>query len=227
MKKLLSLFTVILLIALLPAKAQFHMGVKGGLNLANMNVSNLPAGFTNNMVASFHLGAYVEKPLIKSFGIESGLYLSGKGLKEEFSQSILVYSISGSVKITPYYLELPVNAVYNLNIRLIKLRFFAGPYIAYGLAGRVNSDFSATGLPIDLSSLGLVNESRNIVFGSDTTSDVKPFDFGVNIGVGAEIKKFTFNIQYGLGFVNVAAENATAYEGKNRLLTFSLGYRIF
>lgn len=228
MKKLISLFSILLFFAILmPAKAQIHLGVRAGLNLANMSVKNLPSGFDNKMVPSFNLGGFAGMDITKRIGIESGLYLSGKGIKSEFSQNLFIMSVSGFVKVTPLYLEVPVNAVYNLDMKAVKLRFYAGPYLAYGIGGRVNSEFSATGLPVDLSSLGLVNESRNINFGSDSLSDIKPFDFGLNFGIGVQVSKFIFTIQYGMGLVNIAADNTTGYEAKNSVFSFLVGYRIF
>lgn len=209
------------------ANAQFHIGVRGGLNIANMSVKNIPIATDNKSVTSYHLGGFAEFNLTKKIGIETGLYLSGKGINSEFNQSLGFFSVSGSAKITPLYLEVPLNGVYNFDFKLIKLRFFAGPYAAYGIGGKINSDFSASGLPIDLSSLGLQNESSNLVYGSDTTSNIRPFDFGLNIGVGAQFKKFDFSIQYGLGFLNIAADNTTGYESRNRVVRFTVGYRIF
>ncbi len=207
--------------------AQFHIGLRGGLNIANMSVKNIPIATDNKSIPSFYLGSFAEFNLTKKVSIETGLYLSGKGINSEFNQSLGFFSVSGSAKITPLYLEVPLNGVYNFDFKLIKLRFFAGPYAAYGIGGKVNSDFSASGLPIDLSSLGLQNETRNLVFGSDTTSDIRPFDFGLNVGVGAQFRKFDFSIQYGLGLPNVAADNTTGYESRNRVVRFTVGYRIF
>lgn len=207
--------------------AQIHIGVRGGLNIANMSVKNLPVATDNKSVASFHIGGFAEFGLTKKMGIETGLYLTGKGINSEFNRSLGFVSVSGNAKITPIYLEVPVNAVYNFDFKIIKLRFFTGPYAAYGIGGKVNSDFTVTGLPIDLSSLGLENASRNIVFGSDTTSDVRPLDLGINVGVGVQIRKFDFSLQYGMGFLNVAADNTTGYESRNRVIRFTVGYRIF
>ncbi len=228
MKNLIIVFAVLCSFAIsYTAKAQFHIGVRGGLNMANMSVKNIPVATDNKSIPSFHIGGFAEFDLTKKIGIETGLYLSGKGINSEFNQSLGFITVSGSAKITPLYVEIPVNGVYNFDFKLIKLRFFAGPYAAYGIGGKVNSDFSVSGLPIDLSSLGLQNESRNLVFGSDTTSDIRPFDFGVNVGVGAQFKKFDFSIQYGLGLMNVAADNTTGYESRNRVVRFTVGYRIF
>jgi hypothetical protein len=230
MKKSLSFIVIILLFfALNSLNAQINIGVRAGFNLAKMNTSNSLLTVSDNMIPSFQIGPYVGMNLTKKLGLESAIYISGKGVNSTFSQNFIVATISGSIKTTPYYLELPVNAIYNFKFKKMQFHVFAGPYLGYAFGGNIATDVKLTGLPIgiNLDSLGFTNETRSIEFGADSTSDMKPFDMGFNFGIGTEINKFVFRIQYGLGMINIASDNPTINAIKNRVLNFSVAYRLF
>lgn len=204
---------------------QVKFGVRAGLNLANMTVKDL-GDAKLKMNTSFHVGGIVEYSLAETFSIESGLLLSEKGTKEEYSLSLGSVTITGAGTISPLYLEIPINALYKVDLGSAKLHLFAGPYIGIGIGGKAKIEYTATGLPSDvtLSSLGIEDESADIKFGTEDDSDLKGTDFGLNIGAGIEIKNLLVRAQYGLGLSNLDPKGLSVNDTKNRVIGISLGY---
>jgi hypothetical protein len=169
----------------------------------------------------FNIGGKAEYSLTKEFAIEGGLSISQKGAKVEMSNS----GVTVTASINPLYLEIPINAVYKMDVGGIQLQGFAGPYLGFGIGGKIS--YTATGLPsgltIDniLSQMGKTNNAA-IKFGSATTDDMKGTDFGLNFGVGAEMKNIQVRLQYGLGLTNLA--NNSGDTQKNGVFSISVGY---
>ncbi|MBA4410447.1 MAG: hypothetical protein C0397_13620 [Odoribacter sp.] len=224
MKKGISLFFLILLLSVTTQSlAQVKFGVRAGLNLANMAVKDFD---DNKMRTGFHIGGIVEYSLVESIGIEAGLLLSEKGVKYESTESEMGITVSAKGSASPLYLEIPVNAMYKYNLENGKILLFAGPYFGYGIAGKIKSEFTASGLPsgVTLGSFGFENTSEDIKFGTSDDSDIKATDFGLNIGAGFEIKNLQIRAQYGLGLNNLDPDSDSDFDTKNRVIGFSLGY---
>ena len=207
------------------AQAQLKFGVRAGLNLADMAIEGMN-GMTEKMITSFHLGPVAEYSLSEKLSLESGLLLSGKGKKVEYNESDQGITLGVKATISPIYLEIPVNALYKFNIKDGKVLLFAGPYFAFGVAGKTKTEFTASGLPsgMTLSSLGLTDETKNIKFGTKSDSDMKGTDFGLNFGAGFEKNNYQIRVQYGLGLSNLDPQGSSTNEMKNRVIGISLGY---
>jgi hypothetical protein len=94
---------------------------------------------------------------------------------------------------------------------------FAGPYFAYGIAGKYEFKAEATGIPTE-------EETGDIKFGSNSDSDIKPLDFGLNIGAGVELNNFLLRAQYGLGLADLDPQGADEFKVYNRVIGISFGY---
>jgi hypothetical protein len=227
MKKAISLFSLMMLLSITTLSfAQLRYGVRAGLNLGKIIMAEDLGGATQKMHTSFHVGGITEYGLSESFSLESGVLLSAKGTKLEYSESDQGITVTGTSSISPLYLEIPVKALYKVNLGSTKLHLFAGPYFGIGVAGKYKTEMKATGLPsgVTLSSLGFENESANIVFGSDVDSDLKTLDFGLNFGAGVEINNLLLSLQYDLGLSNLDPLGSSEFEMKNRVIGISVGY---
>jgi hypothetical protein len=206
--------------------AQLSLGVKAGLNLSNMTVSGY-TGVTESSRMSFHAGAILDYSFSKSFILESGLVLSGKGANFDlniFSNGATTITLASTL--SPLYIEMPINAVYKVDIKPAKLLIFAGPYFALAVSGNRTNEYSATGLPAGttLATLGLNNESIGLKFGTDANSDMRSFDMGLNFGAGIEYSNFLFRLQYGLGLSNLNPTTSNNEVLKNNVFGISVGY---
>lgn len=182
--------------------SQATFGLRAGLNLANMTGKALN-GLDTKSLTTFSVGAVVDYELSESLSIESGLFLSNKGYKVEFSGNTYSTNIN--------YLEIPVNVSYKLDVGDNKLNLFAGPYIGLAVGGKTKSDFAGI-------------DDADIEFGTDDTDMLKSSDFGLNVGAGFQIEKISIRAQYGLGLSNLDPSGNSDMEIKNAVIGISLGY---
>jgi len=231
MKKIICLSTFVMFFLITSQSyAQLNLGLKTGLNISNMTVSGF-TGVTESSRISFHIGAIIEYSFTKSFSLESGLFLSGKGADFEVSQPITnTITVTLNQTLSPLYIELPINAVYKVDLKPLKLLIYAGPYFGLAVSGNRTNEYSATGLPAGtslatlLAQLGVQNETIGLKYGTDANSDLRRFDFGLNFGAGIELSNFLFRIQYGLGLTNLNPVSANNEVIKNNVMSFSVGY---
>lgn len=208
MKKGISLFSLLLLFITVQSFAQVKFGVKAGLNLSNMTEKDDVHTYSNNykMKTGFHLGVTAEFPISEFFSFEPALLYSTKG----FIDKDLDYKATASVN----YLEIPMNAIYKINLGGTMMLISAGPYLGFALSGKYKG--TEHGLDFD--------ESINIGNNEDT-DDIKALDYGLNIGVGVEIKQIIIGLQYGLGLANISTYTGEGSKSSNKVIGISVGYK--
>jgi hypothetical protein len=186
------------------AQSKTTFGVSGGVNFAKIVVSleGSSISASTGSLTTFSVGVFADAPVGSNLSIQPGLYYTGKGGSQ---------SESGETsKLKLYYLQLPVNIVYNVPVSAGKLFFGAGPYAAYGLSGKQE----ATG-----------ESSVDVKFGSDVSSDVKRTDFGATGLVGFNFTNgLLLKANYDLGLSNILPTNEFGAKTKNRVFGLSVGY---
>ncbi len=122
MRKVNYLLITAVLFAFSATAQEIKLGVRGGLNFANIT-KNQPNNLSTRI--GFNLGGVVDIGLSEHFSIQPGLQISTKGAK---SGSDYIFRTT--------YLEVPVYALYHY--KLEKISFFggAGPYLALGVGGQ-------------------------------------------------------------------------------------------
>ena len=127
------LFTVLLVAISMNMQAQLvKFGIKGGVNYANQNGSNITVNGSNyqtDAITSYHAGLIAEIKLVDSFSIQPELLYSTQGATyknafEEFRNEL-------------GYLSIPVLAKINLN-KFVSLEL--GPQASFLLSERNNFD---------------------------------------------------------------------------------------
>jgi hypothetical protein len=156
------------------------------------------------MIVGFHAGVITEISFTESLKFQPGILFSTKGSQYEltFLGETFDYSI------TPGVIEVPVNVFYSYGKGPVKLNLFAGPYVAYGITGKTKIN----------------GESSDILYGSTTDDDMKPFDFGLNFGAGVSINGFLISAQYGFSLLNLAPDGTGDTDMKNKVIGISVGY---
>ena len=189
------------------AASGIKYGIKAGVNFAKVAFSGDDSeGEDEDMKAqtSFQIGGYADLPLGKSFSVQPGLTLSGKGVKYEGEG----YKDQTNVM----YLEVPVNAVYKIG----GLYLGAGPYAAFALSGKNKYQEE-----------GEEDEEEDIKFGSNEEEDhMKGTDFGVNLLAGYQLSNgLNFGVNYGLGLSNLAnTPEGADYKMTNRVFSVTVGF---
>lgn len=204
MKKINLLFALILLV--FASKAQTRLGLRAGLNFANMS-PKIGAAFGSDVKVGFHIGGAVNVGLGDKMFFQPTLLLSSKGSKSS--------SFIGTATINPLYLELPLNLLYKItDIEGVGVNFLLGPYVAAGIGGNIKHKSGG----------GSITEP--IKWGQHNTDDIRPIDYGINIGAGIEYNNIQLNLQYGIGIANIDPRGNTnsSYVYRNSTFALALGY---
>jgi hypothetical protein len=164
---------------------------KAGMNMSMK--SSDPVSDYDRFRPGFKVGIAAEYSINNRFSVESGLFFTTKGENFKFPSYTLGHNLN--------YLELPVNGIYKINVEGKDIFLHAGPYVAYIVGAR-----------------GIVKSGDNI---TKTKLDPKKIDYGLNVGISADIKQFRVGLQYSHGLANVFES-----ESKNRVLSLTVGYGI-
>ncbi|MGZ3839850.1 MAG: outer membrane beta-barrel protein [Flavisolibacter sp.] len=212
------------------AHAQSSARIQGGINLANVTVTDNGRVDDANMLTSFQVGIVGDVHLASILYFQPGVLYTGKGSKVQKGTQ----GNNGYFKQTfnPRYLEIPANFLVKLPIGKDS-RFFAGagPYLGIGVGGK-NKTEGQTLLGVQYSS------DNNIKFSNDdpTTLNeeegagfgiVRRFDYGLNGTVGLEGKSLVLGVNYGLGLAKLqsGSNNSQDNNNKNRVLSMTLGFK--
>jgi hypothetical protein len=153
--------------------SQVRLGVKAGLNLANLNYDGFVLDIDNKILPSFLAGVVLEFDFSEHVGLGTGLQYHGKGAKSD---------VDDDSQVSMGYLQVPLQLQYRGN------GFFAavGPYVAYAISGKTKDG----GVSEDLS------------FGSSIEDDFAALDFGANLELGFEFSPLRATAFYSLGLAN-------------------------
>lgn len=203
MKKL--IFTVVLASAALFASAQIpKLGIKGGVNFANVSQSSGSFSFSPGSLTSFSVGVFADLKA-GAVSIQPGLFYTGKGYK--FDEQIS----NTSQKFQLYYLQVPVNIVYHAPIVVGNIYFGAGPFAAMGISGK------------DKSTSGGTTTETDVNFG-DGVDDVKKTEFGIQGIAGLQLKGgFLIGLSYDLGLSNLSNDSSSGTI-KSKVFGVSIGF---
>lgn len=118
MKKIFGALMIVVCIAMaMPAQAQIHFGVKGGLNLSKASLSNVSENFKKDNFTGFFIGPMAEVSIpIVGLGLDGALLFSQRGVELE------------GRKIKQNGLDIPINLKYNIGLgSLLGIYLAAGP----------------------------------------------------------------------------------------------------
>jgi Outer membrane protein beta-barrel domain len=187
-------------------------GIRAGVSLQNINGKDGNDNkLENKLVPRFQAGVNVELPLANEFYLQPGLMFVGKGT--EFKSSSTNLNIS--------YLEIPVNFLYKPVVGNGKLLLGFGPYVGFGIAGKLNPENGSSSDVNFENSISLVQAA--------TGTYLRKTDIGANLLFGYELSNafsVQLNAQLGLVKINPDIEglnNNTQY--KNTGFGLSVGYR--
>ena len=229
MKKL--VFLILPSFILLTVNAQKGTAIlRGGLNLANVSITENGKIDDAKMLTSFQVGFIGDISLADVIALQPGLLVSGKGTKSPDGDP----SDANYFKATtnPIYLEIPLNLVFKGPIGP-DTKFFAGagPYLAIGIAGKNKTEGKFLGTSF--------SSEKDIEWSDDdpTTFDyeegagfgiMKRFDYGLNGTAGFETKNIVLSVNYGLGLAKLQSGSNSSEDDKNkhRVLSFTLGFKL-
>lgn len=179
--------------------SQARIGIKGALNLANINVEGESG---NKTLFAPQAGVVVYSNLENPLFIQSGLLYNVKGAKGEAWGDT-------DAKLSYSFLEIPLNVGFQLPVTdALKISPYAGAYAGYALSGKVKIG----GISIDIFDTDLGDLE-------DEEYDPKRLDFGANLGVGLHFNdRVIISAQYSHGLANLGDDMTKSYTR-----TFSAG----
>lgn len=201
MQKLVITGILVLAMVSVNAQAKFELGLKGGLNLANLS-TDVDASYESR--TGYHIGAYT---LIKAanIGVQPELLFSAQGTTYSFSQ------INQDLQSELKYLTVPVMLKYyfplGLNLQL-------GPQFGF-LINAEGDIVTEDG-----------NQQISVQSGQDIANQFKDSDISAVLGAGWDLP-FGLNIaaRYLIGINDISESEDD--DSKNRVFQVSVGFRLF
>jgi hypothetical protein len=168
----------------------------------NMLLKDNDNRIDSKMIFGYDLGAFAEFPVNENFSFETGIQFTSKGMKANDADTDLKLELS--------YIDIPLTAKIAFKLAGIKAYGAFGPYVGYGIGGQIYIDGLGT----------------KVKWGSNGESDnLKPLDYGLNIGAGIEINALQIGLSYGYGLANINPTSDNGAKASNRALGISVGYR--
>lgn len=183
------------------------ISIRAGVNFQNVNGEDaLGNKLENKIKTGFNAGIVGDIPVAPDFYFQPGILYSAKGAKLENTSD---------GKLSLNYIEVPLNLVYKPMLGTGRLLLGFGPYVGYGIGGKVEN----SGIEYDVKFKKEAGNAANTVY-------YKPFDAGANILFGYEFSnKLSAQLNAQLGLINMNAyDNDAKY--KNTGFGVSLGYRL-
>lgn len=196
-----ALIAISFLLATVSINAQYNpitFGVKAGMNISNVNgdVSGTDAKI------GFNAGVTLDYGFTSNIYLLTGLELTTKGFKVD----------DADASANLMYLQLPVHVGYKLPVTDgTNIVFRAGPYVAYGIAGKTKVVDPDDGQKYKENSFG-------------DKGAFKRFDFGLGFGVGAEFGKINAGVGCDFGLLNIA-DTSGGGKIRNMNVSISVGYK--
>lgn len=139
MKKIFSALMIAVCIAMaMPAQAQLHFGVKGGVNLSKASLSNISGNFKKDNFTGFFIGPMAEFNIpVVGLGVDASLLFAQRGIK--LSEGNNEYTVKQNG------LDIPVNLKYTIGLgSLAGFYLAAGPDFYFDFAGNKTIDGERT-----------------------------------------------------------------------------------
>lgn len=185
-------------------------GFRIGANFTNMVVKDNDDTYSDKYKTALggHLGFVSEIPVKDFLAIQTGFTIAQKGYK------IREDNLEWNTYL--FYVDIPVNVLFKLDLKSVKIFAGAGPNIGIGAYGLQNWEIT--------NALGTVTDDNEIKWGSGDESDLKRLDLGLNLTAGIEYGAMQFGVCYTPALSNIAPKTDNGYSVKNKLFSVSMAF---
>jgi hypothetical protein len=197
MKKYL-IVTAILIAFGLESKAQFNLGLKGGLNYSTVKADINT--ISEKGILGYQFGAWAR--IGKGFYLQPEVYLGSKGGKFDFDQTSTSAAASGDVRFTS--LDVPLLLGKSFGVSKLNFRLMAGPIYSYILDQNKSL-------------------SDNINAGYHDFGNYKNSTIGLQGGAGVDVGNLAFDLRYEGGLSKINSD----FGQRQNLFHLSVGYKLF
>lgn len=200
MKKLLMLFSVLFLFSMMTF-AQMQLGLKAGLNIANIGGSDADnlVGQSLDSKTGFSGGVFFAYQFNNLFAIQPEVYYSMKGATYTESGAELTVSLD--------YIEIPLLLKLIIPLEGSKIRpsIFAGPAIGFNTTHKMKVEYNGQTVEMDI---------------PDTKSTDFSLVFGGGLSFMAGKNELGVDIRYILGLSTID-NSSDPYDLKNNVINFN------
>lgn len=199
-------------------RGQISFGILGGVNFQGLTgLDHSGDKLEIGLLTAYHAGVNVQLPIASAFYFQPGLLYSVKGAKNTSG------FLTRTTKVS--YVEMPLNFVYKGKLGNGYVMVGFGPYVGYGIGGKVTTTGGEVSLDTDVT-------FQNEVALTDPLLDTyfKRLDAGGNLFAGYEMAfGLFFQLNTQLGMLKVNPENAWIINDKASVkhvgFGLSIGYR--
>ena len=216
MKRMLMVASAIALTVMASAQTTegTSFGFKAGVNFQNLTGKDVNGDkLDNKLKAGLALGVNAQIPVATDLYIQPGVEFNQKGAK----------SNDGNYTTSLSYIDIPVSLVYKPMLGTGRLILGFGPYVGFGVGGKVKGGGSTADVKFD----------NDITISDFNTGNAyfKRMDAGANFLAGYEMSSklsLQLNAQLGLVKINPKIEEVPNDQSsvKNTGFGLSLGYRL-
>lgn len=194
------------------------LGVKGGVNLANVRLEEDMEG--KKMLPGVVAGLSLELKPVEMFSIQPEVLFAQKGFKFEIEEEIFGQMFSMSMATGFNYIEIPVLFKLNIPAGVVTPTVYAGPAVSFLMGVRGYAEASGEKEKYDDDTKDAIKEEMTAVdFG---------IAFGAGLGISAGPGSIIIDARYNLGLLNIGTDdNEEIYEtAKNGAFSIMAGYAI-
>lgn len=215
-----TFITFVLLCLMFTTMAQVTFGPRAGFNMSKYNYNWTDDWAEPQVIfrGGFTLGGMMNLQINDFLAFQPSLIITKKGTAYDVdSWNSGQYVYTGHYRDRVTYIEVPLNLAGGIRLGSGQIQLFAGPYIAYAIAGKnvYNYEENDNGIRTDFKDSKNIKFENEIKEGDLADEDIayfqRPLDFGLNLGLGYKINHLLFNIGYSLGFANLTPDNYKPY----------------
>lgn len=191
-----------------------NVNLKGSFNGSSINGNS-------NKLHNIDVGVFADINYGSSLTFQPGIaYVlkGGIGYSTEMPTPTSIAEMANDIKLN--YLEIPLNLLYNFQLKPGKIFVGAGPYMGIALSGKSNNDTYIYGIDGTEQTHSRTKQSINFGSGQD---DLKRFDYGINTMAGFRFNnKLEIGAAIGFGLANMS--NISILKLHNHTESISVGY---
>ncbi len=196
-----------------------YLGVKAGFNLSTMTWTDDTGDQLEglNLSPGFNFGGTMDYRLMPELTLNASLVLTTKGYRKRYSEEFQGVTVDSRERLTLYYIELPVYAVYEFEVFGLDLIAGLGPFVSYGYWGKYSWKREGGGEE--------ESEKGDVYWGTNPdTDDLVHIDYGAGIKVGGKYENFVLDLSYQYSIPNIAADTQNGKVIRNSVFSVSLSY---
>jgi hypothetical protein len=184
------------------ANAQIRCGAKVGGTLSSFTSKYAGERMNDDKPGiGFNVGGVLEYSFSESFALQPELLYVMHNIKPKEETGIIQ-------RMELHNIQLPINLKYKMGVDKLKFYVTAGPYLAYLASAKMRAKENGISLAVDLFKFDEIK--------------LRHFDYGLGVGFGVEVSKFTVGVGYQYGLANLTGiDNASEKLGTFNL---SVGY---